>query len=322
MVEVYRCERHFTNPMQPIVVYRFTDRRSTQPCHRHEFDELVIVLHGTATHITDDERYPVGVGDVFFLHGMQTHGYCDQRQFAVMNILLRPALLELPWNSLRTLPGYHALFTLEPRYRREHAFQSRLHVNPTELAGILALLTSMETELFHRDVGYEAVTLAQFSQLVVYLARCYARSMTPQSHRILRIADAMSLMERAYAEPLRLDILADMACMSSSTFTRVFKQATGYTPIAYLLRLRIRKAAALLLDASLSVTETAQQVGFVDSNYFTRQFTAIMGISPRKYQQIARMYPCVYDPLPARTPQASDACAPAEMSSLPPPVGC
>ena len=57
------------------------------------------------------------------------------------------------------------------------------------------------------------------------------------------------------------------------------------TPIDYLIKIRIEYAARLLRSSSLSVMEIAEKTGFVDSNYFTKQFRKIMGNSPRTYRK-------------------------------------
>ena len=71
--------------------------------------------------------------------------------------------------------------------------------------------------------------------------------------------------------------------MSKRTFLRVFRAATGATPIAYLIGVRIRRAAELLRQGGVTVTEAAMRVGFEDSNYFSRQFRKVMGVTPRSY---------------------------------------
>jgi AraC family L-rhamnose operon transcriptional activator RhaR/AraC family L-rhamnose operon regulatory protein RhaS len=58
----------------------------------------------------------------------------------------------------------------------------------------------------------------------------------------------------------------------------------GTSPIANLVQLRVNRAAALLRQTNQSVTEIAFQVGFHDSNYFTRQFHKLLGVTPRQYR--------------------------------------
>ena len=56
----------------------------------------------------------------------------------------------------------------------------------------------------------------------------------------------------------------------------------------YLIRLRISKAAQILRREPLRIKEVSEAVGFRDSNYFSRQFRQVMGVSPRAYRLRSR----------------------------------
>jgi AraC-like DNA-binding protein len=73
--------------------------------------------------------------------------------------------------------------------------------------------------------------------------------------------------------------------MSECTFLRKFREATGFSPTDYLLRSRIRRAEELLARRKLSITEVAARCGFEDSNYFSRQFRRVTGVSPRAHRR-------------------------------------
>ncbi|PIU92840.1 MAG: AraC family transcriptional regulator, partial [Armatimonadetes bacterium CG06_land_8_20_14_3_00_66_21] len=72
--------------------------------------------------------------------------------------------------------------------------------------------------------------------------------------------------------------------MSRRTLSRAFRNATGCSPLDYLVRVRIHRAMELLKEADLSIAEVAQQVGFADSNYFSRQFRSLVGCGPRRFR--------------------------------------
>ena len=77
--------------------------------------------------------------------------------------------------------------------------------------------------------------------------------------------------------------------MSASSLLRNFKDATGFSPIDYLLRIRIARAVELLRSDEMTITSAAFNVGFSDSNYFARQFKRIMKTSPSDYR--VRVHP-------------------------------
>ena len=186
--------------------------------------------------------------------------------------------------DLGTLPGYHALFKLEPAYRKRHRFESRLRLSTDQLVRVEALAAALEEELRRMERGYRFMATSLFMQLVGYLARCYGRSQEPATEALLRVAEAIGYLEAHYRDNVSLDTLARIARMSKRNFQRVFREGSGRSPIETLIHLRVTRAAELLRQGHLTITEVAFEVGFEDSNYFARQFRKTMGMSPRSYR--------------------------------------
>jgi len=253
--------------------------------HTHGFSELVLVLGGEAIHFTDEDEHPIRKGDVFVIQGEQAHGYRDSKKLSIINIMFDQRRLHLPEADLHAMPGYHALFTLEPQYRRRHRFASRLQLDDGQLAQAAALAGQLENEAKARRAGYVFTSTALFMQLIAFLARCYDGEKTPESRTLLRIGAAIGYLEEHFHKPVQLTQLTQIAGMSESSLLRAFKQATGRTPIGHLLQLRIQRARELLLRTDLNITEIAFETGFNDSNYFSRQFRALMNQSPQRYRK-------------------------------------
>jgi AraC-like DNA-binding protein len=253
--------------------------------HRHEFTELVIILNGRGEHVFEDERWTVAAGDVFLLGGDETHGYGPTEGLSLANVLYDPAGLGLPRADLLAVPGYHALFRIEPRVRRRERFGGRLRLRPEGLAEAGGLVERIEAELGSGRPGRRFVALALFMELVAFLSRSYEGMRAKTPRRLLRLGEALGYLERRYAEPIRLEELEAVAHMSGSTLLRAFREVVGAPPIEYLLRLRLRRAGELLRTTELSVTEIAFRVGFRDANYFSRQFRALRGMSPTAWRR-------------------------------------
>jgi AraC-like DNA-binding protein len=268
----------------PIAI-EWRDPQEEFPPHNHDFSEIVIVTGGKGLHVTGRESWTLSAGDVFVIGGARAHAYRDLDRLKLVNVLFRPELLRLRTTDLARLPGYHALFTLEPAWRRRHRFESRLRLTPSELGPVLALVEHLDLELRRREPGFGFMATALFMQLAGMLARHYGRLRSADSRSLLRIAQTISHLETHFPEPLNLATLAGMAHMSKRSYLRAFHAGMGLTPIAYLIQLRVHHAAAQLRSTRDSVTEIAFRCGFSDSNYFTRQFGRIMGKSPRRYRQ-------------------------------------
>jgi len=248
--------------------------------HAHEFAEIVIITAGRGVHVTGKETYPLNAGDAFVIGGSRQHDYHSMENLCLMNILFQPDKLNLRTNDLRALPGYNALFTLEPAWRRRHQFNGRLRLTSSELRVLMTYVNTLEEELATRKCGFKFMATAAFMQIVGYLSRCYAQAKNPDSRALLRIGTAISHLESNYHEPINLDQLAAIAHMSKRNFVRSFQAAMGVSPIAHLIQLRVNRGASLLRRTELTVTEIAFQVGFSDSNYFTRQFRKLLGVTP------------------------------------------
>jgi AraC-like DNA-binding protein len=284
MIRVLKSVDWFRPDGFPIAVER-RDPQEPFGIHTHEFSELVIITSGRGWHVTGNESWPLAAGDVFVISGHRPHDYQSLDNLHLINILFQPRQLKMEMVDLGTLPGFHALFTLEPAWRRRHQFNSRLHVTPQELVVVFGLIDQLDKELQGRAPGFGFLATALFMQLVGYLARCYGRSRNPDSRALLRLAQTISHLEMHLAQPINLDEMASRADMSKRSFIRAFRAATDRTPVAYLIQLRINRAASLLRHSTESITEIAFKVGFEDSNYFTRQFRKIMGVSPRHYRR-------------------------------------
>ena len=268
----------------PISVER-RDPQEPFGLHSHEFAEIVIITAGRGVHVTGKESYPLNAGDTFVIGGSRQHDYHSLNRLCLVNILFQPDKLNLRTYDLRTLPGYHALFTLEPAWRRRHQFNGRLRLTPQEMSVVLVMVDKLDEELRTRSSGFRFMAIAAFMQIVGYLSRCYAKSKSPDSRALLRIGEAISDLEANYQEAIDLDRLARIAHMSKRNFIRSFQAALGTSPIAHLVQLRVNRGASLLRRTDQSITEIAFQVGFTDSNYFTRQFNKLIGVTPSQYRK-------------------------------------
>jgi len=199
-----------------------------------------------------------------------------------------PDAIGLPEKELRRLPGYCAMFLLEPTYRRQHRFVSLLHLKRIPLAHVEGIAEEMEEESLRKAAGHEAALLAKLLELIVYLSRLYMESETTEAQALLRVGHVIGSLEQEYAQDWTLDDILKIAHMSRSNFMRIFKKATGQSPIEYLLRMRIQESMKLLTHTDRRITEIAMDVGFNDSNYFSRQFRQALGQSPRSYRLSVR----------------------------------
>lgn len=103
---------------------------------------------------------------------------------------------------------------------------------------------------------------------------------------VRRINRVMDFIETNLEQPLPLERLAEVALFSKYHFHRVFFARVGETPGQFIQRLRIEKAARLLLsNRERPVTEVALDCGFSDSAAFARAFRVVFGVSASDYRR-------------------------------------
>jgi len=107
------------------------------------------------------------------------------------------------------------------------------------------------------------------------------RCVEDENRRLLRARDAI---DRDYALPLDVALLASIAHASEAHFLRSFKTTFGETPHRYLQRRRIERAMYLLRTTDRSVTTICMAVGLSSLGTFSRTFTAIVGETPSEFR--------------------------------------
>lgn len=87
-------------------------------------------------------------------------------------------------------------------------------------------------------------------------------------------------------ESITVDSLAEITNMSSSHFSRIFKQQTGFSPYSYILTSRLNRAKYLLQVTDMTVASIAYETGFNSESNFIYFFTENEGISPGKFRKL------------------------------------
>ncbi len=110
--------------------------------------------------------------------------------------------------------------------------------------------------------------------------------MSPDNEEILReyerrINQVIDYIVTHLDAELSLDALADVACFSKFHFHRIFSGLIGETVNDFVRRLRLEKAAYLLIfDRKKSITEIALDCGFSSSQNFAKTFKPYFGMTP------------------------------------------
>jgi two-component system, response regulator YesN len=97
---------------------------------------------------------------------------------------------------------------------------------------------------------------------------------------------SVAYMKDHFADPtLDLQRVAEVAEMSPSYFSRVFKQELGTSFVLYLTQLRLDQAKVMLEDAHCKTYEIALRIGYEDYPHFAKLFKKHTGVTPTDYRK-------------------------------------
>jgi len=102
-----------------------------------------------------------------------------------------------------------------------------------------------------------------------------------------RLYLARDYMHASLEQPLTINDMAAVACLSPYHFLRAFKQLFGQTPHQYLTQKRLERAQFLLAHTDQSVTDICFEVGFESPGSFSTLFRQHARLSPREYRKSA-----------------------------------
>lgn len=103
------------------------------------------------------------------------------------------------------------------------------------------------------------------------------------------ISEAVRLVQDRPDEAWTVAKLAQEVGLSRSTFVERFKRRIGESPMHYVSRLRVRRAANLLRETTKSVNDIADAVGYADQFAFSKAFKRVYAVCPRVYRSEARL---------------------------------
>lgn len=231
------------------------------------------IISGTGTLMADDaagltHTYQIKSGQGFMIFPGQINTYIADQ--------------ELPWeyvwlefNGLRVKeavsiaglspdrPVYHAashelreIMMSEMLYIAQHGDMSPLHL------------------IGHLYLFMDALTRSSSSIRLVKSGRL----------RDFYIQEAIAFIDQNFQNDISVEEIADNCGLNRSYFSKIFKEALGRTPQAFLLNYRMTKAAELLKLTQLSVSDVSKAVGYENPLHFSRAYKNVYGVSPREWR--------------------------------------
>ena len=129
-------------------------------------------------------------------------------------------------------------------------------------------------------------------ELVLFLRRPGGQpqvsvSLASQASEMASIRELQIWIAEHLGSRLSVDDLAERMAMSVRNFERVFTREVGTTPSQYVLQTRVEAARRQLERTELGLKRVAASVGFGSVDVMRRAFVRLLGITPRRYRDLA-----------------------------------
>jgi len=261
--------------------------------HHNTGLELVLVTKGQITWQIEDRTVAAGPGDVTFTFPWQEHG---AREKLVPATELSFAILALDRNYARPAKrmAFHRDFGFSATASQK-LIRKLLAAQQTPIVGanerLIWLIENIgrqfrSTREYHQNylAGLARCAVIELIDLVSAEAGAVGARVSGSEAAVRRLID--SLNEQC-AHSWTLEEMANACGLGRTQFAELFTRLTGDTPIVGLNRARVRMACELLLTTDRPITDIAFDVGFESSQYFSKVFKQIMGVTPRNYRSNA-----------------------------------
>lgn len=254
--------------------------------HWHDELEIFLVSEGATEVTAGSETYVIEAGDGIFinagiLHGARMYGETGCRYHSIVfhSSLIGGSADSIFWQNY-----------LNPLMKDGGSGSVLLRRTELWQRECLELLETAWQSGIGEQPGYEFEVRNALSGIICRLALRRPDQEKKISEKTLREEERMKRMlnyiEEHEGEEITVEQIADSISVSTSECLRCFHHTIGITPMQYVIRRRIRRAADLLSETEKKISEIGMQCGFQDMSYFARMFRQIKGYTPSEYRKL------------------------------------
>jgi AraC-like DNA-binding protein len=147
------------------------------------------------------------------------------------------------------------------------------------------IFQNLEAEFFTKELGYRT----RISHLIDELLITVVRHLSKQDNLRRDFPQTFLKLEQTLREnlshPWSVEEMAGLVGLGTTAFTEKVKAFSGFSPLNYLINIRVSEAIKLLRQQDLSLTDIALETGFYSSQHFSSTFKKLTGYTPRDFRK-------------------------------------
>jgi AraC-like DNA-binding protein len=245
---------------------------------------IYYVVEGRFHWVIEDEHYILYPGDVAVILPNQSlageKGFLDIGTICWMHLELE----QMERNDIVAMGNWSRLSECECRTIGKRLSQNNGPVL-SRLNEVGPLFHDVYEEFANQEIGYAA----RINQLIDELLILIARQLTRQDSTRRDCPQKFMKLEQTLRENLShqwtVEEMAALFGLGLTAFSEKVKNFTGFSPLNYLINIRISEAINLLKQQDLPVTDIALDVGFYSSQHFATTFKKLTGYTPSEYRK-------------------------------------
>ena len=241
--------------------------------HFHDYFEIMLPLTSPGNIFVNDQVYPLERGTLYLigestLHRTMANGFHSRY------------ILHISRKALTDLSTPQTDFTqlMQVNFRRAT-------LNNEEMTELIELFQDLERNKNDGSFGSDIRQTVALLRLLIRVAPTLNAASAGEAIRnkdFLRVAPILDYIQENLAEPLSLDQIASQFYLSKHYLCRIFKSATGFSVMEYIIYSRVLRARQLLQEG-VSVQQAGEMSGFSDNSHFIRTFGHLTGVTPGRY---------------------------------------
>lgn len=247
------------------------------PNERDDY-EIHFVEQGSGSFSIGNNVYEVGPGDVIVLHSMEGNSFINSTES------FRVFCVTFSFENSENIVKMNELNKL----LKEEIFPKKSN----EATTIPRILYTMHREFSAKSIGHDLRIKLQMGALVMEILDTWKQQNGQEDIKRMISSNSYKLVNKVivylqdnYCSDIRLETVGKIVNIHPRYLCTLFRQITGKTITDFIRQIRIEKSKRLLLYTSLSITEIAFEVGYNNSQYFSKIFSQTEGTEPRTFRK-------------------------------------
>jgi AraC-like DNA-binding protein len=253
-----------------------------------EFHRFYYIIDGRFDWIIDNEHHILYPGDLALILPGQSFGgekgFLDIGSVCWMHLELQQLEKGGKTGSKMALGKWSRITDSESRTIGRILLLNNGHVL-SKLKEAGAVFQNMYNEFINQEVGFTS----RINQLIDELIILIARQLTRQNNSRRDFPQTFMKLEESLRENLAhqwtVEEMAALVGLGTTAFSEKVKSYTGFSPLNYLINIRISEAIKLLKRPEVHVTDIALDIGFYSSQHFATTFKKLTGYTPSEFRK-------------------------------------